>query len=117
MLSIPDAARIYYCATPVKMSRSYDGLCGAVRSALGRDPCEAGSIFVFVNRRRTMVKVLCWEGDGFSIWGKRLERGQFNLPPSADGRIVLEYRELVAMLAGIRPGRYYRRHNSALTPA
>ena len=79
-----------------------------------RDPLEEGSLFVFFNRRRTMVKILQWEGDGFSIWGKRLERGQFNIPLSADGRLVLEARELAAILAGVRPARYYRRHGSAL---
>lgn len=114
MLSLPSNARIFYSPVPVGLGRSYDGLAGAVRSALGRDPCETGSLFVFFNRRRTMVKVLQWEGDGFSIWGKRLERGRFNLPRDASGRITLEARELAAVLAGVRPAGYYRRHGSML---
>lgn len=47
MLSLPDAARIYYCPTPVNLGRSYDGLCGAVRRFLDNprlnidnNPCE-----------------------------------------------------------------------------
>lgn len=109
MLSGPGAARIYCCPDPVNLRMSFDGLSGAVRRLLGHDPLD-GSLYIFLNRRRDMVKVLRWEGDGFSIWGKRLERGCFNMPRSADGRVEIEYRELQAALCGIKPARYYRRY-------
>jgi len=110
MLNVSPAMAIYYSAGPVKMNRSFDGLCGIVAECLKLNPATAGAIFVFFNRRRTMVKVLCWEGDGFSIWCKRLEQGQFNVPSSADGRVSLTYGELMAALAGIRPSGYYKRY-------
>lgn len=113
MLTFSSAVSIYYCPTPVNLHRSFDGLPGLVREVLGHDPLD-GSLYVFFNRRLTAVKILCWEGDGYSIWSKRLERGRFNLPRSASGRISLELRELQGILAGIKPGRYYRRHQSAL---
>lgn len=114
MLNAAGVSPIYYCPVPVDMHKSFDALSGLVRSLLGRDPVD-GSLYVFFSRRRTLVKVLRWEGDGFSIWYKRLERGQFNPPNGGDGRISLEPRELQAILAGIRPARYYRRYNSALS--
>ena len=113
MPGLSGAVKIHYSPSPVNLRRSCDGLPGLVRDALGHDPLD-GSLYVFFNRTLKMVKVLCWEGDGYSIWGKRLERGQFNLPRTADGRLSLELRELQAILAGIRPRRYYRRHNSSL---
>lgn len=113
MLGIPECVRIYYCPQPVNMHLSFDGLPGIIHSILQKEPLD-GSLYVFFSRRRTMVKILCWEGDGFSIWSKRLERGQFNLPVSADGRITLEARELQAILAGIKPQRYYRRYKSCI---
>ena len=113
MLTLSSAVRIYYCPTPVNLHRSFDGLPGLVRQSLGCDPLD-GSLYVFFNRTLKMVKIICWEGDGYSIWSKRLERGQFNVPRSAGGRITLEHRELQAILAGIGPGRYYRRHISSL---
>lgn len=110
MLNISPTTAIYYSPTPVKINRSFDGLCGIVAERMKLNPAMAGALFVFFNRRRTMVKTLCWEGDGFSIWSKRLEQGQFNVPSSADGRISLTYGELMATLAGIRPSGYYKRY-------
>jgi hypothetical protein len=38
------------------MRKSFDGLCGVVRTELGRQPAS-GEVFVFVNRRRTLIKL------------------------------------------------------------
>ena len=58
--------------------------------------------YVFINRRRTMVKVLGFEHGGFFIWAKRLEQGLF-ASPSAPGRAALSLSrtELSALLEGI----------------
>ena len=85
MLMFPANARVFYCPAPDSLGLSCDGPAGAVCSLMKRDPLEEGGLFAFFNRRG-MVKILQWEEDGFRIWGKRLERGQFNAPLSADGR-------------------------------
>ena len=64
---------------PVDMRKSFDGLSGLVRNDLGRDPMSQ-DVFVFFNRKATHVKVLHWEGDGFALYHKRLERGAFEVP-------------------------------------
>ena len=61
------------------MRRSFDGLSAMVRNHMGADP-TGGHWFVFVNRRRTLLKVLAFDGDGYWIWAKRLEAGQFAAP-------------------------------------
>ena len=61
---------------PTDMRRSFDELSALARNELGTDPAS-GNWFVFVNRRRTMMKVLAFDGDGYWIWSKRLEAGQF----------------------------------------
>jgi len=108
MLPLSGAVKIYYCRTPINLHKSFDGLPGAVRQYLDVDPLS-GHLFVFFNRTFRMVKILYWDRDGYAIWSKRLERGQFNIPPSADGKIELEQRELYAILSGIKPQRYYKR--------
>jgi transposase len=91
------------------MRKSFDGLCGVIRSQLGMDPLS-GSLFVFCNRRRSMVKLLYWDRDGFALWFKRLERGCFTLPriSSFDGRI--DRRELTMLLEGLVPKKLSKRY-------
>jgi len=61
------------------MRKGFDGLCGIVQSQLGKSALT-GEVFIFLNRRRNQVKLLLWEGDGFSLYHKRLERGTYELP-------------------------------------
>lgn len=111
MLSLSSAVKIYFCSTPVNMQQSFDALPGSVRRLLDADPLS-GHLFVFFNRRKTIVKILYWDGDGYCIWSKRLERGRFNFPKNTNGKIILERRELQAILSGIKVKRYYKRYNS-----
>ena len=113
MPSLSGAVSIYCSLTPVNLRRSFDGLPGLVRPQLGHDPPD-GSLCVFLNRSLRMVKVLCREGDGLSIWSRRLGRGQFSLPRDHAGNIRLETREPQGILAGIRPQRHCRRHSSVV---
>ena len=76
MFGLTAATRIYLYRGVCDMRKSFDGLCGIVRSDLGADPLS-GSLFVFVNRRRSMVKLLYWDRDGLALWYKRPERGCF----------------------------------------
>lgn len=76
MFGLTAATHIYLYRGVCDMRKSFDGLCGIVRSDLGADPLS-GSLFVFVNRCRNMVKLLYWDRDGLALWYKRLERGRF----------------------------------------
>ena len=58
------------------MRKGFDGLSALVSTALNRDPLS-GDVFVFINRRRTHIKLLVWDRNGFVLFYKRLERGTF----------------------------------------
>jgi transposase len=109
VLGLITTTRIYFYRAPCDMRKSFNGLCGLIRSELGADPLS-GSLFVFVNRRRNMVKLLYWDRDGFAIWFKRLEKGCFNLPDNItyDGRI--DRLQLSMLLDGITPKKVSRRY-------
>jgi transposase len=109
VLALTVASRIYLYRAPCDMRKSFDGLCGLIRSELGADPLS-GSLFVFINRRRNMIKCLYWDRDGFAIWFKRLERGCFNLPDitASDGRI--DRLQLTLLLEGVVPKKVGRRY-------
>ena len=62
----------------------------------------SGDVFVFINRRRTHVKLLSWEGDGLALYYKRLEKGTYELPhKTSDGTINISAQQLMLMLHGI----------------
>ncbi len=76
MFSPPLGLRLWLCCQPTDMRKSYDGLSAMVRQVLKEDPLP-GALYLFINRRRTMLKALYFAGDGYRIWSKRLERGRF----------------------------------------
>lgn len=84
------------------MRKSFDGLCGIIKSQLSLNALS-GSVFIFMNRRRTQVKLLLWEGDGFAIYYKRLEKGTYELPVSSGSpsTVVLDARQLQFILQGV----------------
>jgi transposase len=103
MFGLTAATRIYLYRGVCNMRKSFDGLCGIVRSDLGADPLS-GSLFVFVNRRRSLVKLLYWDRY------KRLEKGCFTLPDrwSQDG--LIDRRDLTMLLEGIVPKKVEKRY-------
>jgi len=109
MLALTGATRIYLYRPPCDMRKSFDGLCGLVRLELGVDPLS-DSLFVFCNRRRSMVKLLSWDHDGFALWYKRLEQGYFSIPriSATDGRI--DRRQLSMLLEGVVPKKVSKRY-------
>jgi len=109
MLSLTGATRIYLYRRPCDMRKSFDGLSGIVRSEMDQDPLS-GSLFVFVNRRRTMVKLLYWDRDGLAVWFKRLERGCFTLPNAYTQDSLIERRHLNMLLEGITPEKVSKRY-------
>lgn len=100
MFLLPRSTKIYLGTRPVNMVRSYDGLCNEVRDVLKKDPLS-GHIFIFFNRRRTMAKLLVWTRGGFTLLGKRLERGTFSLPKATEACIEVDVHELALLLEGI----------------
>jgi transposase len=109
MFALTAATRIYFYRAPCDMRKSFDGLCGLIRSELGGDPLS-GSLFAFVNRRRNMVKLIYWDWDGFAIWYKRLEKGCFNLPDNIDYDGRIDRLQLSMLLEGITPKKVSRRY-------
>ena len=91
---------IWLCTQPVDMRKSYDGLSALAASQLGEDPLS-GQLFVFINKRKTQMKVLYFETGGYCIWSKRLEQGQFNYRASGTGKSQLNWAQLKLLLAGI----------------
>lgn len=105
MILLPRSVKVYVATSPANLRRSFDGLSNEVRSALAYDPLS-GHLFVFLNRRKTHVKILVWTRGGFTIVHKRLEKGTFAFTHAVtpDARTVeIDVHELGMLLEGIDP--------------
>ena len=78
-----------------------DGLAARCRSHLSKDPFD-GTVFVFINKRRTMIRALVYEHNGFWLMTKRLSRGRFaaKWPTSHDDICSVLARDLRQILSG-----------------
>lgn len=83
MLNFSHQTKVFLFTKPVDMRKSFRGLCQLAEAALGKDP-SCGHWFAFINRRGDRIKLLGWDGQGFWIWYKRLEKGLFEKPIPAD---------------------------------
>ena len=102
MLHLSSNARYYLYRSPADMRKGFDSLSGIVCSQMQR--CALSSdIFIFLNRTRTHIKLLLWEGDGFSLYYKRLEQGTYELPVSGgtENSMAVTQQQLQFMLAGV----------------
>jgi transposase len=104
MLTLGLTGRIYLCVEPQDGRKSFDGLAAVVTSRLGRGPLS-GDLFVFRNRKGDRLKILAWQGDGFALYQRRLERGTFTFPSGDTADLSVTTTELAMILGGVElPG-------------
>lgn len=101
MFAFPNQTRVYLAVKPVDMRKSFDGLWAEATRALGGDP-YAGSLFVFSNKKRNLLKILHWDGSGVWVLAKRLEKGRYSWPVGSDPKkLCITPQALGMILAGI----------------
>ena len=101
-LFFSERLRYFVYHGPCDMRKGFDSLSGIVRNEYKMDPL-IGDVFVFFSRQLNKIKVLHFQGDGFAIFSKRLERGTFEIPKtdSASGAIEISADQLQFILKGI----------------
>lgn len=102
MFTLSSSQRYHLYSQPTDMRKSFDGLAGIIRNELDGNPCS-GDVFIFINRLRNKVKLLHWQGIGFTLYYKRLEEGTFELldyDPEV-GSVTLSYVQMVMLVDGL----------------
>jgi transposase len=79
-----DAPVVYQCVKAIDFRAGMHTLSVLVEGQLALDPFSK-HLFAFRNRRRTSIKALYWENNGFCLWQKKLEAERFHWPKSEDG--------------------------------
>jgi transposase len=73
------SSQIYIACGRTDLRRGIDGLAGIIQEQFHLDPFT-NTLFLFCGRRSDRIKALYWEGDGFVLLYKRLEKGTFHWP-------------------------------------
>lgn len=93
---------VYLCCGHTDMRKSINGMMMLVKENFSLDPF-ADAIFVFCNKSRNRLKILEWDGDGFWLYFKRLERGHFGWPTEVTEKtMILNVNELICLIDGAR---------------
>src|ERR1044071_2495762 len=102
MLHLSAACRYYLYSGPADMRKGFDSLSGMVTSQMNSNALN-GSIFIFFNKKHNQVKLLLWEGDGFALYHKRLERGTYEVPSCDNNNpgLSISSQQLQLILQGI----------------
>jgi transposase len=99
--------RIFAYTAPTDMRKSFLGLLALVQQVFPDEDPHSGDLFVFVNRRGNYTKILAFDRTGFTLFAKKLERGRFFFPSSAESQELTE-KTLRFILDGIPLGVRHR---------
>ena len=83
MLDLAGGTTVYLACGATDLRKSYHGLAAIIKLKFKLDPYSR-CMFAFCNRRRTSIKILQWDGSGFWILMKRLDRDSFHWPDTPD---------------------------------
>lgn len=119
MIHISDKSRYLLYSASTDMRKSFHGLAAIVKNKMQQDVLS-GDIYIFISKRHNAIKLLCFEGDGFAIFYKRLEKGTFEIPAhdSQLQAMLLSDNELIFILKGVALNRikYRPRYPQRLQP-
>jgi transposase len=88
MIPLPTGVRVWLATGYTDMRKGFPSLALQVQQILHRDPLS-GHLFCFRGRRGHLLKVIWHDGQGACLFTKRLERGRFLWPSSADGVVTI----------------------------
>ncbi len=110
MFALSSENTFHLYSHPTDMRKSFDGLSGLVHNNLDYNPIS-GEVFIFINKSRDKIKLLHWQGSGYLLYYKRLEKGTFELPryDASVGSITLSYAQMVMIMDGLSIKNLHRR--------
>lgn len=91
---------VYIACGYTNLRYGIDGLAASIREKFDLDPFMVNTLFLFCGRRKDRIKGLVWEGDGFLLLYKRLEKGSFIWPRNEDEVRKMSKEQLKRLMDG-----------------
>lgn len=112
MLDLAGGTIVYLACGATDLRKSYHGLAAIIKLKFKLDPYSR-CMFAFCNRKRTSIKILQWDGSGFWILMKRLDRDSFHWPDTPDELQKVTLKEMHWLCDGLSltpKGAFEERH-------
>lgn len=100
MILLTASTPILLATAPVDFRRGIDGLVALCQHGLQQNP-RSGTLYVFINRRATMLRILAYEQNGYWLMTKRLSQGRYRWPRAGEPLSRLHAVQLRHLLAGL----------------
>lgn len=103
MLELTEDLRFYFYNGKTNMRGGYRRMCDMIRTEMKSGPANASNVYVFMNRRCTIVRLLHYERGFYVLYEKRPLQGRFRRPvfDSATGRYKISYSDLLCLTEGL----------------
>lgn len=101
MIDFSNIENVYLSVGPTDLRKSIDGYAAIVAGEFHLDPFS-NSLFIFCNRQKNKIKMIYWDGNGFWLLFKRLEKSKFKWPKASDsGSISITHQQFRWLLEGL----------------
>lgn len=101
MISFKDIPKIYIAQGYTDLRKGIDGYAHIVQDHFSLNPFD-DALFIFCNRHRDKLKCLYWDGTGFWLLYKRLDKGHFKWKKDDDGALLITQQQLQWLLQGLK---------------
>ena len=104
MFGLNDSLRFYIFNGRTNLRGGYMRLCATIREGMGCDPRNENNVYIFINRKCTIIRMLHYERGFYVMYEKRPETGRFRRPvyDSQSGKYKISYADLVCLTEGMQ---------------
>jgi len=92
--------RIFIRPGHTDLRKAINGLSVLIQEEMESDPFS-GSLYVFCNKDKRLLKIIYWDKNGFCLWQKRLEKHKFPWPSTEEDVLEIDYEKIQMLLQGI----------------
>lgn len=97
MLAFSSSDKVFLGVGKIDFRNQILGLIKATKTIIRQNPYSR-SYFAFINRKKTSIKILCYDGTGFWMHQKVLSQGKFRWPSSSEESITMSPMELQVLI-------------------
>lgn len=99
MFELSKDLRFYIFNGKTNLRGGYMRLCATIREEMGCDPRNENHVYIFINRKCTIIRMLHYERGFYFMYEKRPEIGCFRRPvyDNKSGKYKISYADLVCL--------------------